>query len=818
MFKNYFIISCRNLWRNKIFSLINILGLSIGISAALVIYLIVQYDFSFDKFEKDNDRIYRVVTDMKFAGNPFLMSGVPAPLPQTIKKEITGVQEIIGFQQFNGDATVSVSKAGDIKPTQFKNQSDIIFSDENYLTMLSYQWLAGSPHEALKEPFRVVLSEQRAKIYFPSLNNNDIIGQRVIYNDSIITTVSGIVKNLNEHSDFIFKEFISLPTIPGSGLKGNYSWTGWQSINSSSQLFVKLAAGRSTMNIESQLKTIIKKYRPNDNKDDKSTTEFRLQPFNDLHFNSNYGTYGDHIAHKPTLYGLLTVAAFLLMLGCINFINLTTAQSSQRAKEIGLRKTMGSSRKQLIFQFLSETFLITFLGTLFSVFLTPLLLEVFKDFIPKDVNFDLLHRPDLLLFLVSLVIAVSVFAGFYPALILSRYNPVMVLKNQAYAGTNANQKAWLRKVLTISQFFIAQVFIMATLVASKQIYYVLNTDLGFKKDAIISFQAPYNYSAGKPDTKRFVLLNELQSLPGIQLISLGGGSPASSGWGSGIMKFNDGKTEIETDVQRKTGDTNYLRLYQIKLLAGRNILPGDTTKEYLINETYLHILGFQKPRDVLNKYISGKPVVGVMADFHQQSLHSTIKPLIFDANANNSYTFHVSLKPQDAGAVLWSTTINNIQKKYKNLYPESDFKYSFFDESIAKFYKAEQDIASMLEWGTGLAVFISCMGLLGLVIYTTNNRRKEIGVRKVLGASISGIVQLLSKDFIKLILIAFLMATPLAWWIAYNWLQDFAYRTTISWWLFVLSGLLMIVIALITLSFQTIRAAAANPVNSLRTE
>ncbi len=817
MLRNYFVTAWRNFRHNKIFSFINVLGLSIGISAALVIFLIVHYDFSFDKFEKDGSRIYRVVSDMQFAGTPFSLSGVPAPVPEAARNEISGLDQTIAFHQFSGDANVSVPKNNNQKPHVFKRQPDIIFTDDNYFNLISYQWLAGSPKTALKEPFQVVLSEQRAKTYFNTSNYSEIIGRQVVYNDSITTTVSGVVKELTQNTDFGFREFISLSTIPGSGLKNNYSWTEWSSVSDNSQMLIKLTPGRAVAGIESQLKALLKKNTKDANNN--FTITLHLQPLTDIHFNSKYGTFGDHIAHKPTLYGLLTVAAFLLLLGCINFINLTTAQAAQRSKEIGIRKTLGSSRRQLMLQFLNEAFFITLIATLLSIALTPLLLKVFADFIPKDLHFDLWHQPVLILFLIALIIVVSFLSGFYPALVLSKYNPALVMKNQAHRGTSGSRKAFLRKSLTVSQFFIAQVFIMATIVTVKQINYMLNKDLGFKKNAIVFFEAPSNYNNfDKPDPKRLVLLNKLKSVPGIQMMSLGSFTPTSSGWSMGTMTYKDGKKEIATDVQKKDGDTNYLKLYQIKLLAGRNVEQSDTTKEFVINETYLHILGFQKPNDALNRMINGKPIVGVMKDFNQQSLHAPIKPLAFSASLNHDYTFHIALKPQEQDGVSWKTTISKIEKLFLETYPDEEFQYQFFDESIGKLYKSEQDISSLLKWATALAIFISCMGLLGLVIYTTNLRIKEIGVRKVLGASVSHIVTLLSKDFIALVIIAFLIATPLAWWAMHKWLEDFAYRTAMDWWVFLVSGLLMVIVAFITLSIQTIRAASANPAESLRNE
>jgi putative ABC transport system permease protein len=819
MLKNYFVTAFRNFWRNKVFTTINVLGLSIGISTALVIFLIVYYEFSFDGFEKDGNRIYRVVLDVKFNGKEGHSAAVPAPLGSAVQNEVTGIDETVPVMQFQGDATAKVSVVNNSgKPVIYKKQPNIVFTNQQYFQLMPYQWLAGPRQTSLKDPFTVVLTESKAQLYFPDVSATDIIGKQITYND-ITVTVSGVVKDLNEHTSFTADEFISFSTIAKTTLQDQFMMNVWNDWMAYSQLYIKISKGNALEKTEAQLKDLLKKYNKDANKDASNTMAFHLQPLNDIHFNTNYAGVGQRIAHKPTLYGLLVIAAFLLLLGCINFINLTTAQASHRAKEIGIRKTMGSSKKQLVLQFLSETFFITVIATTLSVILTPLLLKIFEDFIPEGLHLDLLHQPSLILFLLLLTITVSFLSGLYPALILSGYKPVLVLKNQAFTGSTQTRSAWVRKTLTVSQFVIAQFFVIAAVMVSKQINYSLNADMGFKKEAILSFDVP------RSDTilnHRAQLLNEIKAIPGVQMASRGFLTPADEGEAFSDIKYTDGKKEVVANVQIRWGDTNYLKLFQIKLLAGKNIEQSDTIKEFLINETYARMMGFQYPEAALNKQLdfNGKkiPVVGVMHDFHEQSLHSVLGPVVFASFNERSYFFHIGLKPQNAEGTLWQSTIGKIQKAYKQIYPDEDFNYKFFDDTIAKFYEREQNTSSLLQWATGLAIFISCLGLLGLVIYTTNLRAKEIGVRKILGASVTNIVSILSKDFIQLILMAFVIAAPIAWWAAYSWLQDFAYRTTISWWVFVVSGLAMMVIALLTLSIQTIKAAIANPVKSLRTE
>jgi putative ABC transport system permease protein len=483
---------------------------------------------------------------------------------------------------------------------------------------------------------------------------------------------------------------------------------------------------------------------------------------------------------------------------------------------------MGSKRSQLIAQFLSETFLVTLFAVIVSIVLAPVILKLFKDFIPEGISVDLLKQPNLIVFLVLLTILVAGLSGFYPAMVLSGYKPVTVLKNQAANNSSKTRNAWLRKSLTVTQFVIAQFFIMATILVSKQIYYAMHKDLGFKKEAIVNISTPYkSISTGKQQ----VFLNRIRQIPGVQLISIGGAAPSSGNTNSTTMEYKDGKKELKTEVELKFGDENYLKVYNIKLLAGRGLAPADTGRAFVINNTYAKALGFGNPNNAIGKQIDYNDkkyeIIGVAADFHQKSLRAAIKPLAVlqpVKNKWNNRTFHIELKPQTGGGEEWKTAVAGFEKIWKDIYTEDDFDYSFFDESIAKFYTAEQQTSQLLTWATGLSIFISCLGLLGLAIYTTSQRTKEIGVRKVLGASVAQIVTLLSTELIWLIVLAFVVVTPIAYYAMQKWMENFADRTAISWWIFALSGGGMLAAALFTLSFQTVKAAVANPVRSLRSE
>jgi len=803
----------RNLLKNKAFSLVNITGLSIGISAALVIFLIVQYDFSFDKFEKDNGRIYQVVEKYtyKVSGQNNGSAATPDPLGKAMQDEVTGLETVAAIRP-GEPAKISVPGETGGKKKDFINQENIAFVNSGYFNLVGYTWLAGNATSAVQQPYQVVLTQSNAGLFFPGLTATQVVGKELYLDDSVRVTVTGVVKDIEHNTAFNYKTFFSRITLETTSLQPRF-WDRWDHAQSS-LLFIKLAQGTTTANIQAQVTRMFAKYNK-PNYEDQVYREFSLRPLSDVHFKGYYQSSDAALADKDILYGLLAVAAFLLALACINFINLTTAQGANRAKEIGIRKTLGSSKKQLALQLLGETFMLTLIACIISAAFTPVLLKTFATFIPKGVTFNVIKQPEVLVFLALLCIIVSLVAGFYPAIVLSSFKPILVLKNKAYAGQSRN--AWLRKGLTVSQFIIAQVFIIATLLVSKQIHYSLNKDIGIKKDAIVTFM---NY-ADTSTAKRAAFINKLQSLPGVAMASLSMDAPTSTSTWIDAMKFSDGKKQVSTDVQVKLGDSNYIKLYQVKLLAGRNIVNNDTMGNLLINETYLHALGFTNPNDIIGKYIDvygKKQVVGVVRDFNQKSLREKIIPLLITGGIRDEYTFSVALRPQNADGTLWQSTISQMEKAFKQMYPKQDFKYEFLDDSIAAYYTAEKNVSALLMWSTGLVIFISCLGLLGLVIYVTNQRTKEIGIRKVIGATTAQLVALLSKDFLKLIAIAFVIAVPFAWWGANSWLQSFAYKTTLSWWVFAGGGLIMLAIAFVILGLRTFKTAGANPVESLRSE
>ncbi|MDR6943808.1 ABC transporter permease [Mucilaginibacter pocheonensis] len=826
MTKNFFKIAFRGFWKHRLFTLINIIGLSIGISAFLAIHFVVHYDFTFDKFHKDSDRIYRVVMNMSFQGHKNYSSGVFGPLAEAIKSQATGIEEITPLYTLSPHF-VYIDKDKSAQK-RFKDPDRITLADQQYFKIFNYKWLAGSLQHALEAPNQVVLTSQQARLYFPSLSYHEMIGKVVTY-DTLKITVSGIVETFTRNTDFTFRDFISFSTATtNKHLAADLNIDNWNRISSASEIFIKLVPGVPAPGVVKQINTIYRKHRtpPANTKMPAPIIDLALQPLDDIHFNPDYNIfYFSSQASKTTLYGLLASAIFLLLLACINYVNLTTAQAAQRAKEIGILKTLGSSRMQLMVQFLGETFIITGFAVCISMLLAPIILKMFADVISPDIHANIL-QPNVLLFLLMLTIVISILSGFYPAIVLSGYKPASVLKNQFQDNSNKTRNAWLRKGLTVSQFVVAQFFIMATILVSQQIYYALHKNLGFKKDAILVINTPWNTS--KVSTNQ-VLLNEFRSMPQVALVGLGNDPPSADAFNRTRITYDDGKKHITTEeIIVKSGDENYIKIYQLKLLAGRNITEADTGKAIIINNTYAKLLGFNNPNDAIGKQLSwfaikgrNLNIIGVVADFNQRSLHSTIYPSIITSGSpipRPMMTLHVSLKPETAGGNEWKTAITNMGKAWKKAYPDDDFDCHFYDETIARFYDQEQHTSTLLSWATGLSILISCLGLLGLAIYTTNQRTKEIGIRKVFGASVTQIVTLLSTELISLILLAFVIVTPIAWYAVNKWMESFADHVAISWWVFVISGAGMLLTGLFTLSFRTIRAGMANPVKSLRNE
>ena len=676
--------------------------------------------------------------------------------------------------------------------------------------------MQGNPATALSEPFKVVLSQSEAYKYFGREPLDRIIGKQIIYNDmyvndSLQLTVSGIVEDWDHHTDLAFSDFISFPTIEHSFLKQTISPNNWGNWNPNAQGFVKLAKGMTSAQMEKQFPGFVAGHFP---PHPGYTIDLLLEPLKDIHFNSTYGdTYSRH-AHLPTLYALMGIAAFILLIAAINFINLSTAQSLQRAKEIGVRKVLGSSKGRLRIQFLVETLIVTAVAATLSGFFAGPILRSSRSFIPAGVSLDV-SDPATIGFLLLITIITTLLAGYYPAKVLASYSPVLNLKGIGNQG--ADKSSRLRKALIVFQFTISLVFIIGAIVIGNQIRFIQNKDLGFTKDEIITLRTGWS----DPVDHVSLLAERLREIPAIGSVSAHLETPAAKGHSNTWLKRVD-EPEFKVGAAYEMCDENYVPLYGLRIVAGRNILHSDTTREFLVNETAVSDLGFKNAADAIGKPVqigmneAKGYIVGVVKDFHSRSLHDRITPFFLSSNKQSERAVSVKLAAADLRAGHFNTTIAKIERIWKEMYPNEKFEYSFFDLTIARLYAEEQTTAKLMNAAVIVAIFISCMGLFGLATFSARQRTKEIGIRKILGATALNIASMLSVDFLKPVLIAIVIASPVAYYFTHRWLDGFAYRIPISAWIFVVAGMSAVLIALVTVSVQAVRAATANPVKSLR--
>jgi len=817
MYKRYLAGAIRHLRRSPLFTTLNITGLAVGISACWVIYRLVAYEFSWDRSLPDRQHIYRVVSGFKFDEKQSWNGGVSAPLYQALRKEAIGLKQVVPLM---GIWVRSVkANTDDGKAVSIDEQEGIASTDAAYFSMVPYRWLAGQS-SALKTPNQVVLTESRAKQYFRGKTPAQMLNRSITYysyRDTITLTVAGIVADLQGPTEFMTREFCSLPV-------KEYSLNSWTNTNGSDRLYLQLEANavpaRVLANIEQVVGEKVRQFEQQRKDNFKFKRWFRLLPLSDSHFSTYIDEGNVHKANKSVLLGLMGVGLFLLALACINYINMGVASIPRRSKEIGVRKTLGSGRSALIAQFLAETLVTTLMACILAFALGWAEFRLLKEILPDNLEmwggFGQVAG-----FMGALAIVVTMLSGLYPGWLITRVKTVHVFR-RVFVLKDKGGRAGLQKALIVFQFVIALVFISGAMIVSSQLHYVVDSDMGFDKDAVVLVNVPWKYSLDpKYKGKQFSLLAELRTLPGIRDIALGD-EPLSNGYSSsGFNYYREGKPPVTRQVFRKEVDTAYLRLYGFQLLAGRNLHASDTTDELVINETAVRAFGFPSPQDALGKTIGQTaqgllPVVGVVKDFHTRDFYTTIDPMAFMSDREDLSTFNIRLDKARVGD--WQKTLMAMEKKWYGFYPPGSFSYKFYDETIAELYKNERHLSMLINLTTGISIFISCLGLFGLAVLMAYQRTKEIGIRKVLGASVLGIIGLLSKEYLRLVALAILIATPIAWWAANKWLQNFAYKIPLNWWLFALAGLSGMAIAFLTVGFRALKAARVNPVNSLRSE
>ena len=797
MFRNYLTVAVRNLVRHKIYSFINIFGLAIGMACFFLIFSFVRFELSYDRYHEHTDRIYRVLRQCRYEpGDPVRnRANTGAPMAPLLRSEFPGIEHAIRFGRFGG-----VVRWGERRFVE----SRFFFADKGVFEVFAFPFLQGNPETALKEPFSVVLTEETANKYF---GDEDPLGQMLTYkkHDFKITGIVKIPPNSHFHFDFL-TSFESLRTFIGRRFFSKH-WDGpvWT--------YIKLREGYPPAELERLLPAFVDKYV------DKQLYYWvgsTLQPLTSIYLQSDVDGEIGESRDPASLYVLSVLAAVILLIACINFMNLSTVRSATRAQEVGMRKVLGGHRLQLVRQFLGESIFLSGIALIFALALVELLLPTFNRLVGKELNMNYGEDPLLLLIMVGVAVIVGILAGSYPAFFLSAFHPILVLKGW---GSKGGSGRGFRRGLVVFQFVLSVVLIIGTIIINQQYQFLTHKELGFDKKNVIvvplEFISEQEYELYK---------HELLRNPRILSVTASSQKPGVSG--VGLLSIRPAGSDHEETINTIYVDFDYLETLHIELVEGRdfarNIL-SDVKSAFLLNALALEKLGgafspgnqvelFVRQNDKIIPMHDGT-VIGVVRDFNYWSLYLSPKPVVFAIDPRCFDDALIRIRPDQM-----LDTIGFIKAQWNRLFPETPFDFSFLDEDIERVYRPVQRWQTIFGYFTMLAIFVAGLGLFGLASFTTERRTKEIGIRKVLGASVSNIVLLLSKDFIQLVIVSNLIAWPIAYWAMNRWLQDFAYRINIGWWTFVLAGALALLIALLTVSFQAIKAALANPVEALRYE
>jgi ABC-type antimicrobial peptide transport system permease subunit len=804
MFRNIFTNVIRNLSRRLNYTIINIAGLTAGIAVCLLIFVIIRFETSFDNFHHDADRLYRVISEYHHQGDAQVSDGatVPAPLPSLIKTILPDLKKSSGVFASANDQVLIMDNTGKIEK-KFMEPSGLFAVEPEFFDIFDFKWLAGDPHSSLKDPRSVVLTKEIAIKYFGDWKN--AIGQTVNIDKTIIGKVRGILADVPANTDFQLKIVVPYGPVLGFSATSN-----WFNNNNNHGCYFLLPQGETPASIDKQMRAYADKVLPANDKD-----RFVIQPVSRVHFDESGQNLGNFLGKSisfEVINGLWIMAAFILLIACFNFINLATAQAVNRAREVGVRKALGSSKWQLRRLFLFETFLQVVLSIVMATVLTAAVVPPVGRLLDLPLFFSFFGDPVIPLFLFGLCLLVTFLAGLYPSILLSGYNAVEALKskmsNPHMGGIS------LRRALVVFQFVIAQGLIIATVITIMQLNYFNNAPMGFDKDAVITVPVGPSTKNEKIDYLR----NSLLSMPGIRSVTFNSTDPATDDNNYNQFTYNHDTTTSQMYSIQKIADAEYLPTYKIPLVAGRNF-SSDTAHEFLVSETYVHDLNIRNPKDVLNKDMSvvggtkyGK-IVGVFKDYHCNGFKENYSRIVIFPYKPLFIFAGIKLNPGNPSATLAA-----ISRLWNQTYPEFVFSYTFLDQSIANFYRQEDEQAALCKIFAGIAIFLSCLGLYGLASFMAIQRIKEVGIRKVLGASIQSIVYLFSREFTLLIVIAFVIASPIAWYFMHRWLEGYAFRITIGWWIFLGSGAASLAVALATVGFNAVKAARANPVRSLRTE
>lgn len=805
MLRNYLTVAFRSLRRNASYTFLNAIGLSIGIAACTVIFLVVSEELSYDKFHSNYESIYRITSVKESANGTEFSTVVPYPFGTAFRNDFSDVPLTTNLH-FHEQAQLTHG-------TEKQNVQNLIFADSLFFEVFDYGVISGNARKELAQPGKVFLTQSLAD----RLNRPTTIKL-----NKLELEVAGIVNDPPQNSHITYTLVVSLPSLTKEFLGLPIDQWG---MSSSGYSYIVLPPVMEKKSIEQRLVAFHNKYRPDKEGEGEKET-YLLQPLSDIHFNKSFANslvQGQSMSLN-NLIVLAMLGVFILLVACVNFINLSTALAVKKSREIGVRKTLGASRKQLTRQHLTEAFIITLAATALAAVFTELSAGFVSRFLEKQLTFNLFGDIRLVIFLFILITFTALLAGFYPALVLARFNPVEVLKNTMSAHSSSGSNA--RKYLVVFQFLVAQLLIIGTLVAASQLDYFRSKPLGFAHESIINISLPDN-----DEESRSALAAELASVAGVEKFSYSIGAPTAAGNFETSFFLTERGAAQQLDLQLKPVDISYADTYGLELIAGRWFLPGDEKLahhelpeaeqryHYVVNEALVAKLGFASNEEILGKYITiglndiNAPVIGVVKNFHTSSLHSEMQPVIL---MQFPYFFvEAGIRLNKFTSVQ---TIASIEKAFEKVFPDNLFLFTFLDQQLEKLYRQEEKSLSMIRVFAFFSIIISCLGLLGLVSFLTQQKMKEVGIRKVLGASAYQIIFLFSRSFAGLVLISFLIAAPVGWYAMTRWLEGFAYHAPISIGVFVIAIITTLGIALFTISFQSVMAARANPVKALRSE
>lgn len=794
MLKNYFKIALRNLRMNKIYTFLNIMGLSMGMTGAILIFLFLQFHWKTDRHHPDADRIYRVVLDLLLDEGTEYGTDSSLPLAVSLSHDYTAVEKA-GMIRKLPDATLSSQQGGGVK--RFIEKENVVFADQGFMEMFAFEGRQGKG--VMNEPGTVVISEVIAEKYFGTKEANGMI---LKLNNAHNLRVTEVLKNQKLPTDLNFDIYISLPTL--KMVEPSFEFDNYHWLSGRNATFVKLSNPERAYETEKQIRANGQKYYGEIAK----YYSHQLQPLADVHFNEKY----DGKIRRSILWILAGVGCFLLIIACINFINLATAQALKRSKEIGIRKVLGSTRRQLFWQFMNETALLAISASLGALVFTLLLLPVLSNLTYTEAfEAGLLFQWQLIFFWLLALVLIILFAGFYPAVIVSGFNPIAALKS----GLTQRQTGGigLRRSLITTQLVIAQVLVTGSLVLMLQLEFFRNADMGFDRQAVVTVSLPET-AAG--NTLKQSLKTELLQYPDVSAVTYQHAAPTSAMGYGGSVKFDNRKDWEKFMIRDRFGDEHYLEAYKMKLLAGRSFMVRDSLTEFVVNEEFMKKVGISNPQEILGKQLEDGnsgfkgEIVGVVKSFHLKSLQEAVEPCAIFAHPKLYKEVAVKMNTKDV-----AQTLSNVQAAWQKVYPDEVFSYQFVDEQIARFYEKEQQLTSLIRLFSAVAIVICCLGLYGMVSFMVTQKKKEIGIRKVLGAGVDSIILLFGKEFTMLVIIAFVIAAPLAWYVMNNWLNNFAYRIGLSWWILASGGLVILFITLLTVSFKVVKAALMNPVESM---